>query len=176
VLVTASLGLGIGLTAMVYQLVSGHSSTQVLFSGQDALPDLVAHASEYSVGVLLLLAACKTLVYGLSLSAFRGGPVFPAMFIGAVLGIAVSGLPGLAMAPAIGIGIGAMCTAMLRLPLTSTLLATLLLGADGVSTTPEVVVAVAVSYLLTMILPAPGRPDPVPAPPSEAMTQPSRPD
>ena len=157
VLVTAFLGLAIGVTAMVYQLVSGHSFTQVLFSGQDDLPDVVAHAADYSVGVLLLLAACKTLAYGLSLSAFRGGPVFPAMFIGAVLGIAVSGLPGMAMAPAIGIGIGAMCTAMLRLPLTSTLLATLLLGADGLSTTPEVVVAVAVAYVVTMILPVPGR-------------------
>jgi hypothetical protein len=155
VLVTALLGLGIGLTAMAYQLVSGHSFTQVLFSGQDALPDVVASAADYSVGGLLLLAACKTLVYGLSLSAFRGGPVFPAMFTGAVLGIAVSGLPGMALAPALGIGIGAMCTAMLRLPLTSTLLATLLLGADGISTTPEVVVAVAVAYTVTMILPAP---------------------
>ena len=155
---------------MVYQLVSGRSFTQVLFSGQDDLPDVVAHAADYSVGALLLLAACKTLVYGLSLSAFRGGPVFPAMFIGAVLGIAVSGLPGMAMAPAIGIGIGAMCTAMLRLPLTSTLLATLLLGADGVSMTPEVVVAVAVAYVVTMILPVPAAvgPDAVPAPPSEA--------
>lgn len=177
VLVTSLMGLGIGLTAMVYQLVSGHSFTQVLFSGQDALPELVAHPADYSIDVLLLLAACKTLVYGLSLSAFRGGPVFPAMFIGAVLGIAVSGLPGLAMAPAIGIGIGAMCTAMLRLPLTSTLLATLLLGADGVSTTPEVVVAVAVAYVVTTILPVPaaGRPDAVAPPPSQAKAYPSRP-
>jgi H+/Cl- antiporter ClcA len=169
VLVTSLLGLGIGLTAMVYQLVSDHSFTQVLFSGQDDLPDVVAHAADYSVGALLLLAACKILVYGLSLSAFRGGPVFPAMFIGAVLGIAVSGLPGMAMAPAIGIGIGAMCTAMLRLPLTSTLLATLLLGADGVSVTPEVAVAVAVAYVVTMLLPVPGpgRPAAAEAPPAE---------
>jgi H+/Cl- antiporter ClcA len=172
VLVTAGLGLGIGLTAMTYQLVSGHSFTQVLFSGQDDLPSVVAHAADYSVGVLLLLAACKTLVYGLSLSAFRGGPVFPAMFIGAVLGIAVSGLPGLAMTPAIGIGIGAMCTAMLRLPLTSTLLATLLLGADGLSTTPEVAVAVAVAYVVTVVLPVPaaGRSEAVPPPPAEVTT------
>ncbi|MET1039242.1 MAG: chloride channel protein [Aeromicrobium sp.] len=155
VLVTSGLGLGIGLIAMTYQLVSGNSFTQVLFSGQDDLPDVVANADEYSVGVLLLMAACKTLVYGMSLSAFRGGPVFPAIFIGAVLGIAVADLPGMAMAPAIGIGIGAMCTAMLRLPLTSTLLATLLLGADGLATTPEVVIAVAVSYVVTMLLPAP---------------------
>ena len=118
---------------MTYQLVTGHSFTQVLFSGQDALPELVANAADYSVGALVLLAACKMLAYGLSLSAFRGGPVFPAMFIGATVGIALSGLPGLSLAPAIAAGIGAMCAAMLRLPLTSALLATVLLGSDGVA-------------------------------------------
>jgi H+/Cl- antiporter ClcA len=156
VLVTAGLGLLIGLTAMAYQLITGNSFTQVLFSGQDALPELVAHAADYSVGVLILLVACKSFAYGLSLSAFRGGPVFPSMFIGAALGIAASGLPGMALAPAIGMGIGAMCATMLRLPLTSTLLATLLLGADGLSVTPEVIVAVAVAFVMTFVLPSPG--------------------
>jgi H+/Cl- antiporter ClcA len=127
-----------------------------LFSGQEALPELVEHAADYSVGVLILLGLCKTLVYGLSLSAFRGGPIFPAMFIGAVLGIAVSGLPGMTLAPAIGMGIGAMCTAMLRLPLTSALLATVLMGADGVVVTPQVVVAVVVAFVITYVLPVPG--------------------
>ncbi len=155
VLVTAGLGLLIGLSATVYQLVSGNSFTQVLFSGQQALPGLVAGAAGYSVGVLVLLIVCKALAYGLSLSAFRGGPVFPAMFIGAAIGIAISGLPGMSLAPAIGMGIGAMCAAMLRLPLTSTLLATLLLGADGVSVTPQVVVAVVVSYVVVNVLPTP---------------------
>jgi H+/Cl- antiporter ClcA len=153
VLVTSVLGLLVGSAAMAYQLATDNPSTQVLFSGQDDLPELVADASSYSTGVLLLLALCKTLAYGLSLSAFRGGPVFPAMFIGAVLGIAAAGLPGLSLAPAIGMGIGAMCSAMLRLPLTSTLLATLLLGADGVSVTPQVVVAVVVAFLVTNMLP-----------------------
>ena len=55
VLVTAALGLLIGLTAMAYQLISGHSFTQVLFSGQDALPELVENAADYSLGVLILL-------------------------------------------------------------------------------------------------------------------------
>jgi H+/Cl- antiporter ClcA len=160
VLVTAVLGLAIGLTAMVYQLISDNSFTQVLFSGQDALPELVEDAADYSVGVLILLGVCKTLAYGLSLSAFRGGPVFPAMFLGAVLGIATSGLPGMSLAPAIGMGIGAMCAAMLRLPLTATLLATLLLGADGVSVTPQVVVAVAVAFVVTYVLPVPGPKEP----------------
>jgi H+/Cl- antiporter ClcA len=156
VAVTAGLGLLIGLVAMAYQLISDNSFTQVLFSGQSGLPELVADASDYSVGVLVLLAACKTLAYGLSLSAFRGGPVFPAMFIGAVLGIALAELPGMSLAPAIAMGIGALCTAMLRLPMTSTLLAVLLLGADGVSVTPQVVVAVAVAFVVTHVLSTPG--------------------
>jgi hypothetical protein len=49
-----------------------------------------------------------------------------------------------------------MCAAMLRLPMTSALLATLLLGSDGVAVTPQVVVAVAVSFVVTMLLPVPG--------------------
>ena len=162
VLVTTALGLLIGLTAMAYQLISGHSFTQVLFSGQDALPELVEHAADYSLAVLVLLIACKTLAYGLSLSAFRGGPVFPSMFIGAALGIAASGLPGMNLAAAIAMGIGAMCAAMLRLPLTSTLLATLLLGADGVVVTPQVVVAVAVAFVITNVLPVAGPKESVP--------------
>jgi H+/Cl- antiporter ClcA len=153
--VTALLGLLVGLCATAYQVLTGRGFGEVLFSGQDALPGLVAQAADYSLGVLLLLGLFKLLAYGLSLSAFRGGPVFPAMFLGAVLGIALAGLPGMDLAPAIGMGIGATCCAMLRLPLTSTLLATLLMGADGVSITPQVVVAVVVSFVVTAVLPAP---------------------
>jgi H+/Cl- antiporter ClcA len=155
VLVTAVLGLLVGLSATVYQLVTGNSFTHVLFSGQDALPALVADAADYSVGVLVVLGLCKAAAYGLSLSAFRGGPVFPAMFIGAVLGMAVSGLPGMDLAPAIGMGIGALSCAMLKLPLTSTLLATLLLGGDGLSVTPQVIVAVVVAFVVITVLPDP---------------------
>jgi H+/Cl- antiporter ClcA len=167
ILVTTSLGLLVGVVAMVYQLVSGNSATQVLFSGQTALPALVAHVADYSVATLLLLGLCKMVMYALSLSAFRGGPIFPAMLVGAVLGMVMAGLPGMSLAPAIGMGIGAMCVAMLRLPLTSTLLAVLLLGADGVSVTPEVIVAVVVAFVLSNVLPTQGRMDAsVPAPSS----------
>jgi H+/Cl- antiporter ClcA len=155
--VTTCLGLLVGLCATVYQVVTGNSFTHVLFSGQDALPALVADADDYSVGVLVVLAVCKAAAYAMSLSAFRGGPVFPAMFIGAVLGMAVSGLPGMDLGPAIGMGIGALSCAMLKLPLTSTLLATLLLGSDGLSVTPQVVVAVAVAFVVITVLPQPGR-------------------
>jgi H+/Cl- antiporter ClcA len=164
--VTAALGLIIGLTAMTYQLTTGKGFSDVLFSGQSAMPDLVAHSADYSVGVLVVLILCKALTYGLSLSAFRGGPVFPSMFIGCALGIAVSGLPGMDLAPAIGMGIGAMTAAMLRLPMTATLLAALLLGADGISVTPEIVVSVAVAYVTINLLPVPG--PKLPSPPKPA--------
>ncbi|HEU5485380.1 MAG TPA: chloride channel protein, partial [Microlunatus sp.] len=163
VLVTSLLGLLIGVTAMAYQLITGRSFSEVLFSGQDGLPTLVGQAADISLTVAIVLIIAKSFAYVLSLSAFRGGPVFPSLFIGAALGIAVSGLPGLSMAAAIGIGIGAMCAAMLKLPLTSTLLAVLLLGADGVIVTPQIVIAVAVSFVITTILPAPGRATPVPS-------------
>jgi hypothetical protein len=86
------------------------------------------------------------------------------MFIGAALGIALSALPGMELAAAIGTGIGAMCCAMLRLPLTSVLLATLLMGTDGLTITPQVVVAVVVSFVVTTVLPTPGPPQQAGAP------------
>jgi H+/Cl- antiporter ClcA len=155
-LVTAALGLVVGLTAMTYQLASDRSFTEVLFSGQDALPQLVEHAPGAALGVTVLLIVCKSVAYGLSLSAFRGGPVFPSMFIGAAVGIAAGGLPGMDLGPAIAMGIGAMCSAMLRLPMTATLLAVLLMGVDGVLVTPQVVVAVAVAFVVVHVLPTPG--------------------
>ena len=57
----------------------------------------------------------KSLAYALSLSSFRGGPVFPALFIGAAAGMAAADLPGLSLVPAVAMGIGAMSAAMLGL-------------------------------------------------------------
>ena len=117
--------------------------------GRSALPHLVGHAAGFSVGALLLLLACKGLAYGVSLSGFRGGPVFPSLFIGAAGGIPMSHLPGLGMIAGMAMGIGAMCAVMLRLPLTSVLLATLLLYSDGVVVMPLVIVAVVVAYVVS---------------------------
>lgn len=90
-------GLSIGALAVVFALVSGRSSTNVLFSGQSALPSLIEHAGDWTAGALVLLIVCKGLAYIAALSGFRGGPTFPAMFIGAAGGIALAELPGLPM-------------------------------------------------------------------------------
>src|SRR3954467_5538644 len=148
-LLTPVLGLTIGALAIGFAEATGKDASFVLFSGQSALGPLVDHSTEWSIGALLLLAACKAVAYALSLSSFRGGPVFPAVFIGAAGGMLASHLPGLPLIPAVAMGIGAMCTVMLTLPLTSTLLATLLLGADGVQAMPVVTVAVVVAYVVT---------------------------
>lgn len=83
-------GLAIGGLALIYTESTGKPSSSVLFSGQSALGPLITHASSYTVAALLLLMACKGLAYGASLGSFRGGPVFPAMFVGATGGIALS--------------------------------------------------------------------------------------
>lgn len=154
-LVTPLLGLVIAALAIGFALITGEDSAQVLFSGQSTLPALISNGAAWPVGAVVLLVACKALAYGLSLSAFRGGPVFPAMFLGAAVGVAASHLPGMELVPAVGVGIGAMCVSMLRLPLTSVLLATVLLTSDAYAVMPLVIVAVVVSHVLTARLPEP---------------------
>ena len=149
VLLTPLVGLAVAGLAIAFAAGTGKSSSEVLFSGQDALGPLVTSGASYTVAALLLLIACKGLAYSLSMSALRGGPVFPAMFIGAAGGMAMSHLPGLPLVPAVAMGIGAMSAVMLKLPLTSVLLASLLLGSDGLPVTPLVIVAVAVAYVVS---------------------------
>jgi H+/Cl- antiporter ClcA len=142
-------GLAVAGCAIAFDEATGHGSGQVLFSGQDALPTLVQDAAQWSGGALVLLVLFKALAYGISLSCFRGGPVFPAIFLGAAGGMAFSHLPGLPLVAGVGMGIGAMSVAMLKLPLTSVLLASLLLFSDASALMPLVIVAVVVSYVIS---------------------------
>jgi Voltage gated chloride channel len=155
-------GLVVAWLAIAYGEGAGKSSSQVLFSGQSALGPLIADSASYSAGALALLVACKALAYGVSLSSFRGGPVFPALFTGAAGGILLSHLPGLPMVAGVAMGIGAMSVTMLGLPLTSVLLATILLFSDGLRVMPLVIVAVVVGYVTTARIgpSAPQQPEP----------------
>ncbi len=176
ILLTPVVGLAVGGLAAIFSEWTGKPSSFVLFSGQDALPSLIQQSATFSVGALLLLLVCKGLAYGASLSSFRGGPVFPSMFIGAAGGIALSHLPGLPMVAGAAIGIGALMCAMLNLPLTSVLVTTLLLASDGLAVMPLVIVAVVVAYVARARLPQLPRSDqqgpaetaPAPAPASSS--------
>jgi H+/Cl- antiporter ClcA len=148
-LLTPVAGVVIALLAIAYAEATDKSTADVLFSGQTGLPELVENNASYTVGTLMWLIVCKGLAYGVSMSSFRGGPTFPAMYIGAAGGIAMSHLPGMSLVPAVAMGIGAMSVVILRLPLTSVLLATLLLGSDGLDAMPVVIVAVVVAFVIS---------------------------
>jgi hypothetical protein len=142
-------GLAVAGCAIAFAEASGHASSEVLFSGENALAPLVEHAASWTAGALVLLVLFKGLAYGVSLAGFRGGPTFPAMFIGAAGGIALSHLPGLLMIAGVAMGIGAMTVAIFRLPLTAVLLASLFLQADAIALTPLVIVSVVVAFVVT---------------------------
>jgi H+/Cl- antiporter ClcA len=148
----------IAILAVVFSQVTDRGADQVLFSGEDSLAPLIQDAGAWTVGALVLLIVCKSAAYTLSLASFRGGPTFPAMFVGAAMGVAMSHLPGLPMVAGVAMGIGAMAVTMLRLPLTSVLLTTLFLQADGVTLMPLIIVSVVVAYVVSIRL-TPGKSD-----------------
>ncbi|MGY1615618.1 chloride channel protein [Geodermatophilus sp. SYSU D00691] len=152
---TVVLGLAMAGLAILYAGATGHEAADVLFSGQAALPGLVTDSASYSVGALLLLLVCKGLAYVAALGCFRGGPTFPAMFLGAVGGVALSHLPGLSLVAGVAMGLGVMTAGMLRLPMTAVLLTTLFLGSAGFPVLPLVIVAVVVCYVTVLWLSPP---------------------
>ena len=164
--------LAVALLVIGFTEATGKPASDVLFSGQTTIGPLVAQAGSYSAGALGLLVACKGLAYAVSLSSLRGGPIFPALFIGAAGGMALSYLPGLSLVPGIAMGMGAMIVVMLNLPLTAVLITSLLLGSNAAAAMPLVIVAVAVAYVAaarftprpTAVTPPPG----TPAPPRQA--------
>ncbi len=167
-------GLIIAGLAIAFHGATGKNVNEVLFSGQDALPGLVEQAGTWSVGALLLLILIKGIAYSLSLGSFRGGPTFPAIFLGAAAGVAASHLPGFSLAPAIGVGMGAATVGVLRLPLSAIVLATLLTVKSGTGDEPLIIVGVVVSYLVTLQLSPKPSGSPTPAS-SEHAVEPARP-
>jgi H+/Cl- antiporter ClcA len=147
IMMTPVAGLAVGVLASAFAAGTDKGSSEVLFSGQSALPSLIENAASWSVAALVLLMVCKGVAYAASLSAFRGGPTFPGMFIGAAGGIALSHLPGLPMIAGVAMGIGAMTVVMLGLPLTSVLITALFLQSDALTLMPLIIVAVVVAYV-----------------------------
>ena len=130
------------------------STDLVLFSGQDDFEPLVAQAATYSHSTLALLILFKGLAWGVALGSFRGGPTFPALFLGVAGGLLASDLPGFSETPAVAALMGAMCVSMLRLPLASVIIALILAGSAGVATAPLIIVAVVVAYVTVEVLSA----------------------
>ena len=100
-LLLPAIGLIIGGLAIAFSQITGKSVDEVLFSGQDQLPGLISQAGTWSLAALAWLIVFKGLAYGLSLGSYRGGPTFPALFLGAAAGIMCSHLPGFPLSAAV---------------------------------------------------------------------------
>jgi H+/Cl- antiporter ClcA len=146
------IGLIVALLAILFSQVTGKSAQEVLFSGQDQLPGLVSQAGAWSIGTLALLIVCKGIGYMLSLGSFRGGPTFPAMFLGTAGGLLASRLPGFPEQVGIAVGMGAATVAVLKLPLSAVVIATLLTSHAGAGLEPLIILGVVVSYMVTLLL------------------------
>ena len=127
-----------------------HGVQQVLFSGQEQLPGLVDNPGAWSLGALFMVMACKGLAWSACLGSFRGGPTFPAIFLGAAGGIAASHLPGLSLTPAVAVGMGVMVVSFLKLPLSAVVIATALTVSAGLTVGPLIIIGVVVAYLATL--------------------------
>jgi H+/Cl- antiporter ClcA len=139
-------GLAVGLLAQTADWL-GASSQDVLFSGQASVPGLV---TSDSTKIVLILFAAKAIAYGISLgSGFRGGPVFPAIFLGIALASLTVAAFDVSPTLAVAVGTAAGMAAQARLIVTPVLLAALLVGSNGLDTVSAAVLATA-GAILTM--------------------------
>ena len=145
--------LTVGVLAIAFGHFSGKPEDLVLFSGQDTMGAVVNQAASFSQGAFALFLIFKGLAYAVSLGSARGGPTFPAMFLGIVAGLLCAHLPGFSEEPAVAALMGAGTVAILRLPLASIIIA-MVVSQAGASTTPLIIVAVVVAYLVVLALSA----------------------
>jgi H+/Cl- antiporter ClcA len=133
----------------------GADSQDVLFSGQAS----VLAVTQASAPVLLVLLVAKSLGYAISLgSGFRGGPVFPAIFLGTV--IACFAVVFLDVSPtwAVAVGAAAGTAAATRLLFSSVLLAALLVGSGSLDVVPAAILAATAAWLTKAVVDPPAAP------------------
>ena len=138
-------GLAVGLLAQIADSL-GADSQDVLFSGQASVPDLVAADS---TKIVLILFVAKAIAYAVSLGCgFRGGPVFPAIFLGIALATFATLWFDVSPTLAVAVGAAAGTAAVTRLLVTASLFATLLVGTQGVDAVPAAVLAASAAWLV----------------------------
>jgi H+/Cl- antiporter ClcA len=134
----------------LYALATGRSPAEAALSGQSALAGLAKDPHSWPVGALIAVLAFKGAAYALSLGSLRGGPIFPALFLGGAAGVLLAPLPGYGVIPAMAAGMAATSCAALRLPVSSVVLVALLVRHTG--PLPLIILAVVVSLVTTELL------------------------
>jgi H+/Cl- antiporter ClcA len=147
--VLAGGGLVVGLLALAATGL-GADSADVLFSGQTSLPAVVGASS---VGLVLVLLVAKTLAYVVSLGCgFRGGPIFPALFLGVALAAVATVAFGVSPTLAIAVGTAAGMAAQARLLFSPLIFASLLVGRAGTDAIPAAVLASAAAWVVSQAI------------------------
>ncbi len=149
---TTAAGLAVAVFAIAFHHWTSQSPDAVLFSGQESFSALFAAAPTLALSTLWLLILFKGLAWSVSLGSFRGGPTFPALFLGATAGLLAAHLPGFAESQAVAVLMGIATVAVLRLPLSSIIIALLLASGAGLGVTPLIIVAVVVAYITIEVL------------------------
>jgi chloride channel protein, CIC family len=122
-----------------------------LFSGEEGTADLITHAAEIGVLMLIVLGIVKLFATTLLLATgWKGGYIFPILFAGVALGLAVNLLfPGIPVAVAVAATMAGALVAALKAPLFAALFTMVLVQKE---TAPVIAVAVVVSAFLTALL------------------------
>ena len=143
-------GFIVAAAAVITRAVTGENVDVILFSGQESTAHVLTLTS---VGVLVVIAVAKTIAYTVSLGGgFRGGMLFPAVFLGVVVATALSlVVSGTNVSALTAAGIAAAVAAVLRLPFTAVLLALLLCAGAGLAVTTPAIIGAGVGVLFRVV-------------------------
>jgi H+/Cl- antiporter ClcA len=123
-----------------------------LYSGQDQLLQIIHNPAAFGIGLLLLMMLVKALLTSTSFATgFEGGPIFPLIFVGGTLGLAISKI--LTFIPegvAVTAGMAGVACAVFPLPLTMALLLGLLGGQPDLL--PPIVIGAVIGFLVSKAL------------------------
>lgn len=143
--------IGCAITALV--IVVGWTALdiapeRILFSGQGTA--MSALITEGSAGVLLVILLLKGLAFAGALGGgMRGGPIFPATFLGVAVGSLAAVIAADASVSAMAaVGIAATAAVMTRLPFTAGILALLLVGGAGAAVAPLAIMGAVVGFII----------------------------
>ena len=136
-------GLGMGIIGALLPLT--------LFSGEAETTELILHAAEIGVVMLIVLALAKLFATSLLLATgWKGGYIFPIMFASVALGMALDLVfPGIPVAVCVAATVAGALVAAMRAPLFAALFTLVLVQKE---TAAVVAVAVVVSALLTALV------------------------
>ena len=136
-------GLGMGIIGALWPLT--------LFSGEAETTELILHATEIGVVMLIVLGLAKLFATSLLLATgWKGGYIFPIMFASIALGLALNLLfPSIPLAVIVAAVTAGALVAALRAPLFAALFTMVLVQRE---TAAVVAVAVVISALLTALI------------------------